>query len=288
MNTTIYLTTLKKVMKNNFVIFMLFVFAVLGPVAISLSPADPSITSGDAFDAFLNSALVGLFVITTSNIIGSALTIGGRSDYMPLIVTRPLHRFQYVLSKWLALATIILIVSLTQQLIYTCTGAYARWGMTPSMISLGFPERVISALCVGSVLTLIYLLPKQQMVLVGIVSFEAATIFSMFNYSLNIPMSSSSSKLAEMYAAILGIDTWAKTQLLPSIFGGNALDSLHQYMLTLSSVCNFLAPQVFVYDIFYARPFQWLPVLEVSSNTLLALTLATLVLNAREYHYDSD
>lgn len=288
MNVTIYLETLKKILKRKFFMFVLFCIAFLMPLALVLNPEGPNVSSGEGWDAFLSSALVALFVVTTSNMIGNALSVGGRSDYMPLIVTRPIHRFQYVIAKWLALATIIAVVSLIQHTMFVATGAFARWGMTEEMIMLGFVERIVSALCVSSVLTLIYLMPTQPMVLIGIIAFEFATIFSMFASSFSIPLSETSGGIANLTISILGIDEWLKTSLLPAIFGGSATDTFSQYLTVFTNLSYFLAPQVHVYDIVNARPFQWSPVLEAVSNTFLALTLATAVLNAREYHYDSD
>jgi hypothetical protein len=66
------------------------------------------------------------------------------------------------------------------------------------------------------------------------------------------------------------------------------LQSIGQYMLVLTNLSYFLAPQVHVYDILAAHPFRWTTPLSILSNMMLALTFATLVLNSREYHYDSD
>ena len=199
-----------------------------------------------------------------------------------------MHRYQYVISKWLALATIIAVVSTVQHMLFTISGAYAKWGLTENMIVTIFIERIISALSVSSVLTMIYLLPTQSMVLCGIIAFEMATGFSILAMNIAVPLPDTASEVSELVASIIGLDTWAQTKLLPSIFGGNAVGSVQQYVTVINNLSNFLAPQIHVFDILEARPFVWSALMEPFSNILIALTIATAVLNAREYHYDVD
>lgn len=288
MNRAIYFETIKKIVKHRFVAFMLFIMGLAVPLSMIISPEPPTITTIEGWDAFAVSTVIGLITVTASNAIGSSLTIGGRSDYMPLIITRPLHRYQYVISKWLALATVIIIVSTVQHLLLTISGAYTKWGLTDQMIAIGFIERIISALSLSSVLTMIYLLPSQGMVLCGIVAFELATGFGILAMSIAVPIPETASDVTEMIATILGIDTWARSSLLPSIFGGNALGTVQQYVGAIANLANFLAPQIHLYDILESRPFIWSALLEPFSNILIALTIATAVVNAREYHYDAD
>ncbi len=288
MNRAIYEETVRKILKQKFVLFMLFAMGLLLPASMILSPETPAVTSVEGWDAFAVSTVIGLITVTASNAIGNSLTIGGRSDYMPLIFTRPIHRYQYVISKWLALSTIIIVVSVIQHLLLTVSGAYTRWGLTDTMILVGFFERLISALSVASVLTMIYLLPSQSMVLCGIIAFELATGISILAMSIAVPMLETASTISTELATILGIDSWAHATLLPAIFGGNALSSLHQYVAAVINLANFLAPQIHLYNILEARPFVWSALLEPISNILISLTIATAVLNAREYHYDVD
>lgn len=288
LNKPIYLQTIKKILNHKLILLVLFAIGVLSPLGLAVNPKNPHVSSVETWDAFAVSAMAALLIVTATNSIGTALTLGGRSDYMPLIVTRPLHRFQYVISKWLALSTIIVAISLIQHVILTASGAYTRWGMTNEMMIAGFPERILSGLSVASVLTMIYSLPKQSLVLCGIIAFEIATGISIFSLSVAVPLPEQTSDLTGTIATILGGDEWLKTVLLPSIFGGRAFSSIQQYATVLVNVANFLAPQIHVYDMFAARPFLWTPFLEVASNMLLSLTIASAILNAREYHYDSD
>lgn len=288
MNKAIYLETIKKILRQRFVVFVLFAMGLLIPMALILSPEPPSVNTIEGWDAFAVSTVVGLITVTASNAIGSSLTIGGRSDYMPLIITRPMHRYQYVISKWLALATVIAVVSTIQHLLFTISGAYAKWGLTEQMILTIFIERIISALSVSSVLTMIYLLPTQSMVLSGIIAFEMATGFSILAMNIAVPLPDTASDVSELVASIIGLDTWAQAKLLPAIFGGNAVGSVQQYVTVINNLSNFLAPQIHVFDILESRPFVWSALMEPFSNILIALTIATAVLNAREYHYDVD
>lgn len=288
MNKAIYVETIKKILRHRFVVFMLFAMGLGVPFSLILSPEPPSVNTIEGWDAFAVSAVIGLITVTASNAIGSSLTVGGRSDYMPLIITRPMHRYQYVISKWLALATVIAVVSTVQHILFTVSGAYVKWGLTEQMILSISIERIISALSVSSVLTMIYLLPSQTMVLSGIIAFELATGFSILAMNIAVPLPDTASEVSELIATILGIDTWAQTTLLPSIFGGNALGSVQQYVSVIGNLSNFLAPQIHVFDILESRPFIWSALLEPISNILIALTIATAVLNAREYHYDVD
>jgi len=288
MNKTIYLATIKKILKHKFVCVMLVFMGIIVPMTMILSPERPSVTSVEAWDAFAVSTVVGLMIVTASNAIGNTLTLGGRSDYMPLIVTRPLHRFQYVLSKFFALATMMIVVSLTQHTILWLSGAYLKWGITTDMIATGYAERIISSFAVSSVLTLIYLLPTQAMVLCGIISFEIATGINVFAMSISMPLPETTSDITYYIADVLGANAWGKTCLLPALFGGTAMSSINQFGTVIVNLSNFLAPQIHLYDMLNARPFSWTPFLEVASNIFIALALATMVLNAREYHYDTD
>lgn len=267
---------------------MLVAMGLVVPFSMILSPEPPTVNTIEGWDAFAVSTVIGLITVTASNAIGSSLTIGGRSDYMPLIITRPLHRYQYVISKWLALATVIAVVSTVQHILLTVSGAYLKWGLSEQMIFFIFFERIVSALSLSSVLTMIYLLPTQTMVLSGIIAFELATGFRILALSLVAPLPDTATEVSELIATILGIDSWAQSTLLPSIFGGNALASVQQYVSVIANLSNFLAPQIHLFDIFESRPFIWSALLEPFSNILIALTIATAVLNAREYHYDVD
>lgn len=288
MSKTIYTATIKKILSHKLVLLMLVFVAFILPFSFILSPERPGVTTIEGWDAFAVSTFCGLVMVTATNAIGNSFVLGGRSDYMPLIVTRPMHRFQYVIAKWLALASIIAVVSLIQQILFTTSGAYTRWGLTNEMIILGFPERVVSALSVSSVLTMIYLLPRQSMVLCGIIAFEIATGISIFSLSVAIPLPETTTDITTTIVSIIGGDKWLHSVLLPSLFGGNALSSIQQYGSVLVNVANFLAPQIHVYDMLEAKPFLWTPILEVISNILITLTIASAILNTREYHYDTD
>ncbi|MDZ4836153.1 MAG: hypothetical protein SGJ27_20435 [Candidatus Melainabacteria bacterium] len=287
MNRAIYIETIKKILKQRFVVFMLLAMGVLLPLSLILAPT-PTVTSVDGWDAFAVSTIIGLITVTATNAIGNSLSIGGRSDYMPLIFTRPLHRYQYVISKWLALATVIAVVSVLQNLLFTTSGAFTRWGLTDEMIVLDFFERIISALSVSSVLTMIYLLPTQTMVLSGVIAFELAAGISILAMSIAVPMPETATDVSVLLCDILGIDDWIRTTFIPALFGGSALSSIQQYIAAIINLSNFLAPQIHLYDILETRPFVWSALLEPISNILIALTIATAVLNAREYHYDVD
>ncbi len=288
MNKTIYLTTTKKILKHKFVMFMFFVIGVLAPLTMAFDPKGPASTTIEGWDAFAVSALFGILIVTATNAIGNTLALGGRTDYMPLIVTRPLHRYQFVIAKWMALTTVVGAVSLLQHMILWLTGGYHNWGLTSDMISFLLFERILSVFSVSAVLTLIYLLPTQSMILSGILAFELATGFSIFALNLTVPLKETSSDIFSLLMDILGVTEWLKATLLPAIFGGNASQSLTQYIMVLDKVCGFLAPQFHLYDIFSVRPIQLAPFLEILSNLLIALALANLIINAREYHYDVD
>ncbi len=288
MNKTIYLTTTKKIIKHKFVMFMFFVIGIIAPLAMALDRKGPATTTIEGWDPFAVSALFGILVVTATNAVGNTLALGGRTDYMPLIVTRPMHRYQFVIAKWMALATVVGTVSVLQHVLLWATGAYTSWGLTNDMISMLLFERILSVFSVTAVLTLIYLLPTQGMILSGILAFELATGFSIFALNLTVPLKETSSDIFSLLVDILGISDWAKTTFLPAIFGGNASQSLTQYITVLDKVCGFLAPQFHLYDIFSVHPIRWAPLLEIITNILIALALANLIMNAREYHYDVD
>lgn len=288
MNVTIYLATIRKILRHRLIAAMLVFMGVLVPLCCAALPANYPVEAVNGWDGYTIAVLGGLIVVTASNCIGSTLSVGGRSDYMPLLITRPMHRFHYVTSKWLALSTVIGAVSLSQHFILLLTGSFTKWTLTPEMIACDFIERVVATLCIASVLTLIYLLPTQNLVLSGIIAFELAMMFNVLSLTFVIPLSATSADLSSLTLQILGIDHWLKDTLFPAIFGASAVQSVSQYTTVCIGLANFLSPNLHPYDLFTARPFMWAGILEAASNVLLALTLATAVLNAREYHYDSD
>ncbi|MBK9144318.1 MAG: hypothetical protein IPM23_17615 [Candidatus Melainabacteria bacterium] len=287
MNRTIYTETILKICRHKFVMVSLFLIALAGPILDSNKDITPMMPTVSAVDPNTVSILLGFFVVTITSCVGS-LTLGGRSDYMPLIVTRPLHRFQYVVAKWLALATVIAAVTVTQAIILLFTGSFGHSGLTPLMIAAAFLDRIVAALTISSIFTFIYLLPNQSCILVGIVAFELAIGIRMVPASMVFPQSGSNADITMMELQIMGTLDWLTREIIPVLFGGSALQGFESYMSLLYQGASFLAPKVDTYDLITARPFYFTPLLEAVSNTLIALTCATAIVNAREYHYDAD
>lgn len=287
MNRTIYSETVLKICRHKFVMVSLFLIALAGPILDRNREIAPMMPTVSPVDPNTVSILLGFFVVTITSCVGS-LTLGGRSDYMPLIVTRPLHRFQYVVAKWLALATVIAAVTLTQATILLLAGNFSHSGLTPLMIAAEFFDRIVAALTISSIFTFIYLLPNQSCILVGIVAFELAIGIRMVPASMVFPQSGSNADITLMELQIMGTLDWLTREIIPVLFGGSALQGFESYMSLLYQGANFLAPKVDTYDLLTARPFYFTPILETVSNTLIALAGATAIVNAREYHYDAD
>jgi|AGTN01.1.fsa_nt_gi hypothetical protein len=131
MNVTIYLATIQKILRRKIVAGILFFMGVIVPVCCAALPPSYPVEAVNGWDGYTLAVLGGLIVVTSSNCIGSTLSVGGRSDYMPLLITRPIHRFHYVTSKWLALSTVIGAVSLSQHFILLLTGSFANGRSRP-------------------------------------------------------------------------------------------------------------------------------------------------------------
>lgn len=283
MNRTIYLQSIKKIITHKWIAMVLLFTALVVPFSAT-SPRSP-IT---LYDSFTVATLLGLIVSTTTSVIGSAFSVGGRSDYMPLIITRPMTRLTYVVSKWLALSTVIATVSVTQMLIIYLMGSTTEWGWSNTMVACSFVERILVALAQSAVFTMIYLLPTQNMALTGLLIFELVLGLSVIPIFFVIPSTESATSLAMLPLEISGTLECFNKQILPTILGGHALQSQEQYQQILMTIMDFFAPRFHVYDIVTARPFQWEPPLRVIGNTLIAICLASAILNSREYHYDVD
>lgn len=288
MNWTIYKETVLKICRHKFIMAFMIMIAISGPALSNANHLSVVLPPVNAVDPFTVSVLLGFLIVTITSCIGSSISMGGRSDYMPLIVTRPVPRFHYVISKWLALATIMASVTLCQNLIITLSLTTGSWGLTPEMIACSYLDRIVAALTISSIFTFLYLLPNQTCILVGIVAFELAIGIKMMPMTMVFPQSASNTDIAYMQLQILGTMDWLSNTVLPTLIGGSAVESFQSYMTLLYQSANFLAPKVDTYDLVTARPFFFSPVLEVISNTLIALTCATLIVNSREYHYDAD
>lgn len=287
MNKTIYLNTIRKILKHKFVITILIVTTFCVPFA-TLGPNEDYLKLASIKDSFLTVFVVGMLIITLTNPFPVTISMSGRMDYMPLIITRPIPRWHYVCSKWLALSTILCGMTITQQVLFTIINIVQVKDLTTMTVLCSFLDRVLIGMSMSSILTFVYLMPTEMTILIGILAIQIAAATHLLPTGLVFPQSESSDTATDMTLRIFGFNQWLQEKIYPIIFGSSSRESLSNYTELFKHCTQFLAPNIYTYDLFKARPLYLTPLLQVLSNTALALVFATITLNVREFHYDSD
>lgn len=286
MNSTIYLNTLKKILKHKFVLMALVLSIFLVP--LSSIESTPLLKTASIRDSYLVSFVLTMLIVTLTSPFPATISMSSRMDYMPLIVTRPIPRWTYVIAKWLALSTVIGGTLLLQQILYYFISLAQPINITPVMYLCDSIDRVLVALSLSSVITFVYLLPTELSILAGIVAIQLGAATHVIPISLGVPQTDSTATVYDYAIHIFEADSLMKEKILPILMGGAFGDNLEIYANAFRNFTQFMAPNIHTYDLLNARPFQLSPFLQIFSNISLALFLATVTLNAREFHYDTD
>lgn len=284
--------TVLKIARNPFLILMASLLGIGVPLCMSLVPPSPfEAAEPTAIDSYYCALVFAFVVVTSSNCVGNAVSVGGRGDYLPLIFTRPLSRYSFVFSKWLSIAVAVASVSLLQYTIMFLTGALEARCMTQQMIACGFVERITDSLSVAAIMMLVYLLPSQTYVLIGILAVEFAVFYrALSQVSFLASPTDGTASDALLILEALGIKPWFEKFCAPMLFGPSGSLPLEECGHTFKAIVEFLSPTLHVYDLFGADPLSncWLPLTKWLFNVCLAVLLTIAIVNAREYHYGAD
>lgn len=280
----VYQFTILKLARNPFVQLM----AALMTIALPLATLDATSTDIDRGDSFIFCLLLAIVTVSSANPVGSWFSMGGKGDYMPLILTRPMSRFALVISKWLALTTFLAFYSFMQLGISCVAGLPQREGWTAIMVASAFLDRLFDASSIAAWFVFIFLLPNQFLVLSSMVVLELAAFIRMFlNYSMVVPSLSGQDVLPKVFSTT-GAGPWVMHNIVPFFTASDISGSLN--MVTVVSVLlqEFLAPQLDVYDTLMVSPFSFEPVVSYFFNLSLVLLLAGIIMDKREFNYATE
>ena len=287
MNTTIYLKKKKKILKHKFT--MTFIILLVFGIPLSqISPGSSELQNNAAHDPYLLILLMGMMVTTLSCPFPLTLNMSRRMDCMPILVTRPIPRWQYITAKWLAMSTVLCGASMLQQLFSVLIGHFGTLEMTPLMILCSFIDRLMIGMGVSAVMTMVYMLPSEMAVLTGVLAMQIAAANHLFSASISVVSFEAVDKLRVMIWDIFGVSDFVNSKLLPLLLGATSQERLQNYVGFFNEFSLFMAPNINTYDLLRAEPICLAPLLQITSNIALCLFLATVVLNVREFHYDSD
>lgn len=288
----ILIFTILKIARNPFLILMACLLGIGVPLCMSLVPPSPfDAAEPTAIDSYFCALIFAFVVVTSSNCVGNAVSVGGRGDYLPLIFTRPLNRYTFVISKWIAIAIAVASVSLLQYTIMFVTGALEARCMTQEMIACGFIERVTDSLSVAATMMFVYLLPTQTHVLIGILVVEFAVFYRALSQVsfVTAPTGGTAYDIVHL-AEALGVKQWFEKVVAPLVFGPGATIPLEELGQLFKVLIDFLSPTLNIYDLLGPDPVSncWLPLAKWLFNVSLAVLLTVAIVNAREYHYGAD
>ena len=177
-------------------------------------------------------------------------------EYLALLFTRPVSRFNYVITKWLAasigVSIIVAIQITTVQLMLNLKGIDMEVAGPYDMVSL-----ILNSFSYSALIVLIYSFPAK----IGIWIF-----------------------LTGFYAMMLGSTITKGMSDHPG--------SMKEFLFWVSKFINLgqeiLLPSIDVYTLSNNLLFTWSPVLNYVFDTVAYLVLATMILNRREFFYATE
>jgi len=269
-----------------YIVGLAFIFMV--PLA-SVVEEVPQSVHVDAAASYPCALLFGLTLIVSQNIAGSVSSQAGGSDYLPLILSRPISRSSYVLSKLLALVTLILVVSILQfcvlNFLYLCLVSHGNH-IDPTITVCALGERILDAFSVSIALVMVSLLPTRQMFGFGVIALELIALNRLFfDFDFYSPATS------DLFTDSLirsGLFNWLHAQIF-WILPWRDLIYPFQFAFTfIGGVFDIIGPRFFVYDFFTNAAFDWLPLFNYLFNISAGLMVCLIMINSRDFNYAAE
>ena len=180
-----------------------------------------------------------------------------QGEYLSLLFSRPLSRFSYVISKWLAgsigVSICILLMTLTFELSLKAMGHDIQILEPYAILSI-----ILNSFSFTSLVVLIYSFPSK----VGL------TLF-----------------LIIIYASMIGQTLTSTYTSIDNPFASGFYGTLNWIFEFLRS---FVFPSIDIYELTNSIKPQWSQVFTYFSDMVAYLLLATLVLNQREFFYATE
>ncbi len=259
MNSAIILHTLLRLARPT-TLMMLVVFVLVYPTIVVMFMIRSSNISFD-FERLLSlfagpmmTSLIAFAFVSTS--IGNTKSLDD-GEYLALLFSRPLFRWMYVTSKWLAGSAVIISVAGLQTLVFI-TLLYLTG--RNDQISFGFIEignMVLNSLQAAALVIMIFSFPAR----VGVMCFVGLLYFA-----YGVPL---------MCSAIPNTSLWLDGNFRSIVHAGS----------------DFLAEIIYspidLEPYFNSVQVLWLPAVTYVSNILLYLWVAIVVMNNREFFYSN-
>ncbi|MBS2002166.1 MAG: hypothetical protein JST44_11720 [Cyanobacteria bacterium SZAS LIN-5] len=281
----IYLYTLKRMAKHYVFYVIAFGFIVALPLT-TLADSNSVTAHNDAVSSYTCALLFGLSIIVSQNIAGGGAAQGGGSDYLPLILSRPVSRAQYIFTKWLALSTVVGAVSLLQFMVLCLCGETVTHHWTTLMVFCSLLERVLDALSICIALVMVSLLPTRQLFGYGVIALELIGLDHLiFDFDFYVPAYSSASTRILKH---LGVYDWLNKHFLPLIITCSPHDFLTMLNNVITQVSDVIAPRFFVFDFLTNSTFDIYPLVTYLMNLCVGLVLCNLLLNWRDINYAAE
>jgi ABC-type transport system involved in multi-copper enzyme maturation permease subunit len=281
----IYLYTLKRMAKHYVFYVIAFGFVLVLPLT-TLADTNAANAHNDALSSYTCSLLFGLSIIVSQNIAGGGAAQGGGSDYLPLILSRPISRAQYIFSKWIALSSAVGLISVLQFLMLCLIGETVTHHWTVLMVLCAFLERLLDALSVSIALVLVSLLPTRQLFGYGVIALEMIGLNHLvFDFDFYVP-SYSSSTIGVLKQ--LGIYDWSNRHFLPLLTTCSPQALFAGLNTLIAQVSDVIAPRFFVFDFLTNSTFDIYPLVTYLMNLCVGLVLCNILLNWRDINYASE
>lgn len=253
---------------------------------VTLADTNSPNAHNDAVSSYTCALLFGLSIIVSQNIAGGGAAQGGGSDYLPLILSRPISRAQYIFTKWLALATVVGTVSLLQFLMLCIVGEPMTHHWTVLMVVCSFIERILDALSICIALVLVSLLPTRQLFGYGVIALELIGLDHLiFDFDFYVPSYTSATTRALKQ---LGVYDWLTRHFMPLMMTASPDDILTGISNLINQISDLIAPRFFVFDFLTNSTFDVYPLVTYLMNLCVGLVLCNVLLNWRDINYASE
>lgn len=265
MSKAIFIFTLLSTFLDRIKLAYVILLGLVVPIGMKLASLLNGVAESQTFEMLTGP--VGVAFILTGLCLGVAGNTGTQSskdgEYLPLIFTRPLPRWQYVMSKWVAVTLVGGSLAAFQNVLVAVMGSGFGESWPPLVVAGQIVERYLDAALIGAALLMTMLVRHWTMQVGAIVAFYV----------------------------------WLTGQTLPpvSVAGpqmsgvdATAIEGTRLMLDASKLIGDIILPTINIYDSVNAPYFPWLAVVSYLSAVVLYLALAVAVVNRRDFFYGTN
>lgn len=263
MSQAIFKFTLLSCCLDRIKLIYIVLLGLIVPVAMKLVSYLNGASDSQTFEMLTGSVgvafiMIGLCLGLAGS--GASSQSGRGAEYLPLVLTRPITRSEYVFTKWLTFSLIGGSLAAFQNLLVGLLGLAFGDGFTPYVVAMTMLERMLDASLIAAALILV-LIARHWL-------FQIASV--LFFY------------------------IWMMAQTMPPVSisngGASAADQAAiegtRLMLIFSRIMgDMILPTINLYDALNSPFFPWLRVLAYLSAITLYLAIAIGFMNRKEFFY---